>query len=1614
MKIKRKTFWGGIVAALCACTALTFGAVYSSNNKVDATAATAQNPKEKIQLSYTASYFSSTTASSVAVGSMTPFDATHSLQYSSGPSLNAAGTHITYSQTTAYNSGKWVYFDFKVNIPVPAWEEWDVSYKLDFTLGGSNNSDGGYNQSVGALYYLPDTTTFDQTYNNTTQADSSSITGLTYTAVPVSGNGRYVNGRYVQGKSISHTPTLYSSATDPTTKSTLTLTNKSGNEKTFTFSYGMYVALSISSSRNSRVTACNTLLTADDVTVRELSVPVPSPDLSYNYDGTDKTSTIVDTIENSNWYTKGGADWYTPGSWAQYVLPAGEIKNVIKNDGVTGSYEITYSLLDIYPFKLEDGTFTTDSQTLKVTINPLTLPTPSGTVTITYNGEEKTLYDLAENLRPGWYDSDIYTVPSIIEMDDSVFDAGDKTVSVTLKSSNYVWSNNSSNSSAVRTFTFRVNKKALETEFVDENGLKVAKFKDENEIYTRDSGDKYPVLVTRYSKNGIAASATYTSPNSTGTWYAHAFLENAESCNYSVASTGEQFTLDKIGVPYPTLVGSGSEVYDGGEHEFIYEGYDPELMTYTKPDGAIDFDGEILKVKNAGTYTPVFTLLNNALYAFSGNAPAAVEVTPKTATLSANVDGGEWGWERRTTKEVEITVSGVISEDLPNLTINAAYLKDGVSRTIGTAAYDSGYKYKVTIPSIAQIAAYTLTLTIADGGNYALATPYTQTFNITGTVPPFDEQYIVWQYTVDGKKTQLNDFVYDGDVVLVEYTGTEYTFSLDETDLLPYGLKVKDDGYQGQSATNVKAADNGIYTMTVTIAAIDENTVFADTSFTLQFKITPKVLDLSNAEWEYSDSTDSDGNKIWEPLSASSKPSYTGNAVTVRISPAYMASLGLAAGDYTENYSSLDNLTEQGQKRTNVEITITNANYTTADGGYVSIQYDWEITARALTYSWSGTQSVQAGGQSFDIPAIVFDAPGDYSQYYEYIYTVDDTDYTYEQLQEYMAANWSDETPVSGTMRVQLKDGVTDYLILTSSRQFNTGTPKITLSVAVTGSGAEYGKVSFAVSVVRGTSDESRRTSVTVSGGALTEARTFDGNDNELIAFVNKLGAGSYTVTVSLKTSDEDSYVLSQREFEFVISKQNVQLPTVREIVFTGETINLIDYLDGFDPDLMKLIGAAEGENGIVSGRDYRKSGYFTTIALIDGANYQFVKAAESEAETVKATLKFAVAFADGEEVLGSEYEINWMINRFRITDDMWDKSGKQGVTLKLPAQFAAMAADENLLKISYSYYDDQNGAALEEFSFKGGNSFWVNATLTGEEANNFEFENGSQISDKTVYTVPQSKTEAFFNNTMTFVENNMILVIGCAAGLLLLILLIIIIACAARSRRKKREREEQRRLEEKEERRREQEERRMEREERMARMSQQQMMMPQMMPQGMPQAGGHMQMGGSVGGGSISEAQILQMQAELAELKAEKVAKEAAQQQIAQAKTDMQFAGFMAQLMGGGSMDKLTDIIRTEVRNALADEKAALAPAEHKAEEAKEQAPVCPPDAVMTTVTTTKIDTTKKVQNAERAAAPAVRTVVRNLVAPMPVDDGRVFDVGGFYTPADPVSDMDSDDKTE
>ena len=96
-----------------------------------------------------------------------------------------------------------------------------------------------------------------------------------------------------------------------------------------------------------------------------------------------------------------------------------------------------------------------------------------------------------------------------------------------------------------KTITIKINKKQLEVEFGDKGGVLTATFKDENEIYADDKVNGKPTfkLITKYSKDGSAENATYTTPDSSGVWYAHAFIDT--DCNYAVSSEGRQFTLEK-------------------------------------------------------------------------------------------------------------------------------------------------------------------------------------------------------------------------------------------------------------------------------------------------------------------------------------------------------------------------------------------------------------------------------------------------------------------------------------------------------------------------------------------------------------------------------------------------------------------------------------------------------------------------------------------------------------------------------------------------------------------------------------------------------------------------------------------------------------------------------------------------------------------------------------------------------------------------------------------------------------------------------------------------------------------------------------------------------------
>ncbi len=827
-----------------------------------------------------------------------------------------------------------------------------------------------------------------------------------------------------------------------------------------------------------------------------------------------------------------------------------------------------------------------------------------------------------------------------------------------------------------KTITIKINKKQLEVEFEDNGGVLSAKFKDENEIYADDKVNGKPTfkIITKYSKDGSAENATYTTPDSSGVWYAHAFIDT--DCNYTVSSEGRQFTLEKIKLAYPVLADAddATKTYDGTEQVIYLDNYVASAMSYAVPDGAkLEYDsitGDLkVKVKNAGEYTFGFTLINTSLYEWISEAPIKITVEPKKVQINAD-ENNPTSWEKDgNTRDMIFTVPTVLCDGDASLKLVGVCTKKGTEQKPAPAVVYADGKYTLTVPAYGR-GKYSLTVKVADGENYS-GSSQEVTFEITGVGIDIGYNDIVWK--INGESYTVADETEEAEI---EYSGKPFTLTADFS-ASEYAVDLAIVGDIGGDWT--EAIETGSYTATVRIASTNPELIF-DKEFTLKIKIVPKELTFEDAEWQwrYTDSEE------WNALADKSMPSFDNKAVEVRLSPEYLSGLGLKDGDYTLNYINSNDMTEKGDKTTSAEITVTNPNFTAGTDGYIKITKNWKITAKAVKYSWTGTQTITAGEKTFEFPAIVFEDGGDYSQHFEYYYKIDgdeDTEYTKVQIERYLRENWSETTVITGSVCVRVIGGDSEVVIAESSRAFTTGTPKTPLEVKFESDGSEYGKVDFSFEVLRGGSDESARTAVTVSGGAIEGEKTFNGDSAEFKEFIKTLGAGSYKITVSVNGENSDSYTL------------------------TGET-----------------------------------------------------------------SFTFEIA-------------------RFRITEDMWNKDGKEGAVLDLPDFIKEMLSDGEVLKVNYSYFAEKDGEALAEVVFEAGKTYFVNATLTGSASGNFEFENG-EIADgrptsaKTDYTVPEdSGIGAFFGSVGKFVKDNLLLVIGICAGLLLLILLLIIIIAVKKKR---------------------------------------------------------------------------------------------------------------------------------------------------------------------------------------------------------------------------------------
>lgn len=1115
---------------------------------------------------------------------------------------------------------------------------------------------------------------------------------------------------------------------------TITMTNNTNQAKTYNAYFGFYSYGAAGESRYCWFT--NTLTMSDTITVTAIDAPeVDKTEADFNANGNE----FVFTYDNK--YVD-----YTV-SYKDVANRVSDITGSVTINSADGKCTLTDAGVYTFTFKIKDNcgavwdsdTNDQTDKTITVTIKHKTVSAPSGTIETEYNGEKQSLATIDDP--PSWYDGTVFGNPAIIAIDDEFTDAGDHEVEVTIISGEYYWNDYASNPAAARKYTFKIKKKKLEVKFTDKYGYLVAEY-DDSQLYNNDKADgKKPKLITKYSKTGLFDGAV-DSPTSLGKWYAIAVIEN--DCNYYTEEK-QQFEASKKSVAYPVLSASSnpSEQYNGSNQTFVFEGFDAQLMDYKAPAGAVSFDGVTLTAKDAGDYKIEFTLKDSNFYEWSGDTDLSVTVDRKNIVITADDDNLS-DWSKGEDVELKFRVTGLVSGD--SVKLDASYTKGG-SGASKIAVTDNGDgTHSVIIPRSYGTGEYVLTVKAADGENYVERAAATHSFKISAEGLDLGDNEIKWKL---GGKTYTVADLKDG-FLEIEYSGKGLTLSVDIS-LSESAAELEIESYGGDytSAINV-----GSYTATVHIVAADPNLYTFDRTYTLNIKIVPKSLDFADAEWEWQYA----GEGEWKPLTDRNMPPFDNRAVEVRISGEYFAGLGLGEGDYTVAYTHNSNLTEKGDKTTTAQITVSNRNFAVTAG---TITKDWKITAKSLGYAWTGSQNITAGVNTFAFPAIEFNDGNDYTGFFEYFFTVDgeEGEFTKEELEAYIAEHWSETTVITGKVHVRPIDGQ-EVEIEPDSHIFTTGTPKTPLNVTINSEGSEYGNVNFVFEVKRGGADESARTVVTISD------KTFAGDSAELYESISKLPAGEYRIKVSVTEDSADMYVVTgDYDYLLTIAKRNVALPALKEgITFKGETIYFKDCITGFDEEIMSL-------DGIDNGTEWRENGYYTTVRLTDPDNYEF----------------------EGENK--SEFEYNWHIGKFVITEDMWDMSGKKGAALSLPDWVKGLLADPAQLKLDYRYYMDAHSEAMETVEFVKGTTYYVDATLTGRFADSFEFENGIsfegvQTSAKALYTVPLgSGAEQFFEDAWGFVKKNYWVVI---VGIIDLILIIFVIVKLSKGRSDDEEEEEE------------------------------------------------------------------------------------------------------------------------------------------------------------------------------------------------------------------------------
>ncbi|MDE5721120.1 MAG: hypothetical protein K2I30_00050, partial [Clostridia bacterium] len=859
------------------------------------------------------------------------------------------------------------------------------------------------------------------------------------------------------------------------------------------------------------------------------------------------------------------------------------------------------------------------------------------------------------------------------------------------------------------------------------------------------------------------------------------------------------FKVNPKPISVPTIL-NATQTYKGGEYEFGLSGYDKDLMSvpsggYTSNNGSViswDVAAEKFKATDAAEYSVKFHMDSlNHIWSVGGSETSAdqsktITINKKELTINTTpASGTNPSWDFGSTGSITYTATAAGITDA-EFELNVYYIKDGETSNPLTLGIDTDGN-TLDVSKIASSGNYKLCIELTSASankNYSIAdNKFEMPFEIkSGGI---DFSVINWTYRAgDGNATALFN---NGTQETIRYnqdsSGNAIKYYVSAT-IAAGGYLSVDTSYNSNGYKNGfwTTKDGGTYNDGCTAVGVYKTRIALKTDADHLFKTGGSYGSFGGddtkgwyeIEWEISKGK-VDGDYLdnlednlqyrtaggsWQKYDPENPPQFGSGAIEIRVDPTKYPA-GVTGAEVTVN----DKNTAIGSYTAQVKFTY-DSNY--ENEGNKS--FTWQIGAMVIDVDWTSEEWKDASGENVldenDVPyqIRVLNIKDDLKQYIDYKYYLADPNNpsvrgTYigmndSGLEDLINApyNASSTNAVYIYVEAVIKSGVTQYQLkdntgndYPNSMLYRLGATNTLVKVTLETSEMEYGGDKLTSGILKmfdtgtnGTLDESTYVDgIYIYDSANTNLgllKDFDGT---------KASVGTYTIEIKLNAAGNETYTLTPgTKYTFTIKTKAIPVPTVNEITFNNEFINLTDYLGGSWTEYKDIIKVG----GTFDGVKNANTAYTATLTLTDG-NYCW--------DYGTAVSAAGYSTAEGYTVSGDDAvaTYDWQINPYVLDASNWNLKGKDGAVYNIPANLIN-GLDVN---IKYLYHTDKAGSALEDGAkLSAGSTYFVKAELVGADAGNFVFKDtGNSVSDFAQYKIPQSGAAAFFGNVKEFMTKS-------------------------------------------------------------------------------------------------------------------------------------------------------------------------------------------------------------------------------------------------------------------